>query len=76
MFRHNQLPYLDLEHFPSARMVDPEARRNPSESRQEAHTEKQALSRDSSKPPRCQPEDRLLGEHPPLPPKQAWKYRI
>ena len=65
--RDDQQPYLDLEHFPSARMVDREARRNLSGFLLEVPTAKPVPSKNSSKALQCQPVDlHLLGEHPPL----------
>ena len=61
-----QLPYLDLEHFPAARMVDQETPSNPYGSRQADLRERDRQLRRSKAAHPCQPEDRQLGEHPPL----------
>ena len=57
--------YLDLEHFPSARMVDQEARRNLSVFLLAAPTDRRRQPNSSRQPLRWVQEDQL-GEHPPL----------
>ena len=62
--QRTQQPYLDLEHFPSAQMVVPEAQSSRSVSPAAAHTVSAKQQRRSREAHPCQPED--LGEFPPL----------